>query len=310
MASSFNKVKIRRWILLLVICTNPYGFAQTWSILDPFPNSDPYTTIYTGLSGNNFVGYYSLNGSVRGFLKNNNTWLNIITPEGNNFLPEGIDESNIIGSVSTANGTQSYVFNLANNSWSQIVNTNAQGVFAYGISGNKIVGELSFQVGSNKGFIFDGNSWTILSPPFGLNQSDYSTANDIDGNFVVGSYGNGTFIYNNGAYQKIGNIANATWNTQKVAGIFNSKTIGSYIDSNGGNERGYIFEGSTFLNIDAFDNNQNATRLRDISDDKILGYYWDVNSSGNFLYTIPEPSALSLLAVGLGGLAMMRRRRS
>jgi hypothetical protein len=31
------------------------------------------------------------------------------------------------------------------------------------------------------------------------------------------------------------------------------------------------------------------------------------------LYTkesVPEPSALSLLAVGLGGLAMMRRRRS
>jgi len=27
-------------------------------------------------------------------------------------------------------------------------------------------------------------------------------------------------------------------------------------------------------------------------------------------YTVPEPSALSLLAVGLGGLAMMRRRRS
>jgi hypothetical protein len=28
------------------------------------------------------------------------------------------------------------------------------------------------------------------------------------------------------------------------------------------------------------------------------------------LRVIPEPSALSLLAVGLGGMAMMRRRRS
>jgi hypothetical protein len=32
--------------------------------------------------------------------------------------------------------------------------------------------------------------------------------------------------------------------------------------------------------------------------------------SGDIYQVIPEPSALSLLAVGLGGLAMMRRRRS
>ena len=306
--SRVNEVKIRVWILLLVICTNPYGFAQSWSILDPFPNSDPYTTIYTGLSDNNYVGYYSLNGSVRGFLKNSSTWLDIINPEGNNFLPERIDGNNIIGSVSTTSGARSYVFNFANNSWSQLVNINTQAVFGYGISGNKVVGELSFEVGSNKGFIFDGNSWTILSPPVDVNQGDYSTAIDIDGDFVLGKYGNENFIYNNGNYQIIGNISNATWNTQKVAGISNNKIIGSYIDSNGGKERGYIFEGSAFQNIDAFDNYQNGTRLRDISDDKILGYYWDVNGSGNFLYTIPEPSAISLL-VFVGVVVALGRRK-
>jgi len=46
------------------------------------------------------------------------------------------------------------------------------------------------------------------------------------------------------------------------------------------------------------------------------GYSWDSTIStgllnmDNFVVTIPEPSALSLLAIGLGGLAMMRRRRS
>jgi hypothetical protein len=40
-------------------------------------------------------------------------------------------------------------------------------------------------------------------------------------------------------------------------------------------------------------------------------YIQDLNGNGaNYLSVIPEPSALSLLAVGLGGLAMMRRRRS
>jgi hypothetical protein len=33
-------------------------------------------------------------------------------------------------------------------------------------------------------------------------------------------------------------------------------------------------------------------------------------ASASFVYTVPEPSALSLLAAGIGGLAMMRRRRS
>ena len=35
-----------------------------------------------------------------------------------------------------------------------------------------------------------------------------------------------------------------------------------------------------------------------------------VSTSGFTISTVPEPSALSLLAVGLGGLAMIRRRRS
>jgi len=47
----------------------------------------------------------------------------------------------------------------------------------------------------------------------------------------------------------------------------------------------------------------------------IGGYSWDSTISTGLLnmdnfIVIPEPSALSLLAVGLGGLAMMRRRRS
>ena len=55
----------------------------------------------------------------------------------------------------------------------------------------------------------------------------------------------------------------------------------------------------------------NDTYISDIDGDNIVGYFSD--SSGNyhsFLSTVPEPSALSLLAVGLGGLAVMGRRRS
>ena len=38
---------------------------------------------------------------------------------------------------------------------------------------------------------------------------------------------------------------------------------------------------------------------------------WSYNNFGSAVTAgVPEPSALSLLAVGLGGLAMIRRRRS
>jgi len=47
----------------------------------------------------------------------------------------------------------------------------------------------------------------------------------------------------------------------------------------------------------------------------VLYPYFSSNGSrfvgaDNITMPVPEPSAVSLLAVGLGGLAMMRRRRS
>ena len=39
-------------------------------------------------------------------------------------------------------------------------------------------------------------------------------------------------------------------------------------------------------------------------------YVWGWSTDSITLNVVPEPSALSLLAIGLGGLAMMRRRRS
>ena len=48
------------------------------------------------------------------------------------------------------------------------------------------------------------------------------------------------------------------------------------------------------------------------STDKHSSSYFSINSGeeGGGSFSVPEPSSLSLLAFGLGGLAMMRRRRS
>ena len=53
------------------------------------------------------------------------------------------------------------------------------------------------------------------------------------------------------------------------------------------------------------------TSARGIYGNTIVGEYADQNNIYHgFILTVPEPSALSLLAVGLGGLAILRRRRS
>ncbi len=64
---------------------------------------------------------------------------------------------------------------------------------------------------------------------------------------------------------------------------------------------------------DVINNNLSGTSTTGdtVIDRSVMGLYTTTGgASASFVYSVPEPSALSLLAVGIGGLAMMRRRRS
>ena len=64
---------------------------------------------------------------------------------------------------------------------------------------------------------------------------------------------------------------------------------------------------------DVIDNNLSGTSTTGdtVIDRSVMGLYTTTGgASASFVYSVPEPSALSLLAVGIGGLAMIRRRRS
>ena len=64
----------------------------------------------------------------------------------------------------------------------------------------------------------------------------------------------------------------------------------------------FVIEGASGLEILSIDGSDGLV---------VTGSYLDSNGIQNgFIANVPEPSALSLLAVGLGGLAMFRRRRS
>ena len=64
---------------------------------------------------------------------------------------------------------------------------------------------------------------------------------------------------------------------------------------------------------DVINNNLSGTSTTGdtVIDRSVMGLYTTTGgASASFVYSVPEPSALSLLAVGIGGLVMIRRRRS
>ena len=73
--------------------------------------------------------------------------------------------------------------------------------------------------------------------------------------------------------------------------------------------RSFLFDGGEWIYLDA--PSAKSTFAFGIDGNTIVGSYNDTSDvSHGFILTVPEPSAFSLLAVGLGGLAMLRRRRS
>jgi hypothetical protein len=63
---------------------------------------------------------------------------------------------------------------------------------------------------------------------------------------------------------------------------------------------------------DVIDNNLSGTSTTGdtVIDRSVMGLYTTTGGASASFVTVPEPSALSLLAVGIGGLAMLRSRRS
>jgi hypothetical protein len=73
--------------------------------------------------------------------------------------------------------------------------------------------------------------------------------------------------------------------------------------------RSFLFDGTEWTYLDA--PSAKSTFAFGVDGNTIVGSYNDTSDvSHGFILTVPEPSALSLCAVGLGGLVMMRRRRS
>ena len=262
-----------------------------------------------GIDGETIAGSFYDGITTKGFLYNRQTEVfNILqAPSADWTLPLAISTGTVVGSIGSNSSYErnGFAYYYESNSWSLL--NPPEGVQneleAYGIDGANIVGG----TGSGMSFLLNGSNWTFFNSPFGT----ASSAEGISGDKIIGRYYN-IGMNGGGGYIK----ENDNWTLLNVAGA--TETVPRDVDGNiiigqyrmgDRTTRSFLFDGANWTYLDA--PSANSTWAYGVDGNTIVGSYNDASDiSHGFILTVPEPSALSLLAVGLGGLAMIRRRRS
>lgn len=301
-------MKINYVLAIFVLLTPGRLIAQlNWQSFD-VPGAT--ATWIDGIDGENIVGSFYDGSATKGFLYNRQTEaFNILqAPSADWTLPLAISNGTVVGSVgsNTSYARNGFVYS-SSGSWSLLNPPESvqNDLEAYGIDGANIVGG----TGSGMSFVLNGSNWTFFNSPFGTS----SSAHGISGDKIVGSFSNNG-VNGGGGYIK----ENDTWTLLNVTGatetnprdVDGNVIIGQYrVGDWSTPTRSFIFDGANWTYLDA--PSASSTWAYGIDGNTIVGSYNDSSDvSHGFILTVPEPSAFSLLAVGLGGLAMIRRRRS
>jgi hypothetical protein len=294
---------------LMLLSNGPLNAQLNWQT---FNVPGAASTWIDGIDGENIVGSFSLPNQVSttGFLYNRRSevWTYLTAPSYDWTLPLAISGNTIVGSAGSNTSSLRNGFSFQNSTGWSFLNSPVDGfaLEALGIDGSNIVGGTA----SGRSFVYDGTTWSHFNSPFG----DGSAAEGISGNTIVGTYHNeSNYLY--GGFIKNEN----NWTLLNVPGAF--ETLPRDVDGGGivgqfrettnsfGSTRSFLFNGGSMTYLDA--PTAESTYAWGIDGETIVGSYNDSSgASHGFILTVPEPSALSLCAVGLGGLVMMRRRRS
>ena len=284
------------------------AFAQfSWQTLNAPVGVD---TILNGIDNGNIVGSYydGSNGNplVRSFLYNSNNWIYLDAPGAHYTDAKAISGTKIVGAYRTGDYTigqqQHHGFIYENGTWTTLSENGAE---AYGIDGNNIVGS------NGSSFLYNGSTYDFFNSPYNSGPYSGSGATGISGTTIVG-YAWGSSPEN--GYIKTG----SNYSLLQMPGAYITQPqdiqgnliVGYvYMDNTYTSPKGFLYDGSNWTLLEM--PGATSTRANGIDGNTIVGDYVDSNGGTNgFVLTIPEPSALSLLAIGLGGLSILRRRRS
>jgi PEP-CTERM motif len=210
--------------------------------------------------------------------------------------------------------------------------------------GNLVVGNYNTAVpSSGQGFIYNisAQSYKKLSfgdvtSAFGIWQNGGSTSSLytivggytlLGGNTQIGSKGQVGYIVNYDASTDVfssftelslNNDRSIFTHVEGIAAYENGFSLATMSVQGGLLSAAYAFvpvttDGFGVATWNVINNNLSGTSTTGdtVIDTSVMGLYTTTGgASASFVYSVPEPSALSLLAVGIGGLVMMRRRRS
>jgi hypothetical protein len=135
-----------------------------------------------------------------------------------------------------------------------------------GISGSRIVG--TYVTSNNPhSFVYDGGTFSKLDMP----EATYTTASDIFGNSIVGTYGgagSGSFLYDGTNWSTLSKSGASV----RANGIYGNNIVGFYVNPSGP-VHGFIYDGVNWTTVDKAE--ADSTSLSGISGNDIVGQYRD-----------------------------------
>jgi sugar lactone lactonase YvrE len=234
------------------------------------------STYATGISEGRLVGYFTAyNGSTYGFLYNSNTYSILDDPLAYGYTaPSGISGGNIVGSYSDGSW-HGFIYNAGNYTTYSYFDGLYGNAHANAIDGTNVVGSFPDDNGTH-GFLYNGNTYTTLDDP------------------------NSYPIYEFG-YLYVGTDTSAN-------GISGGAIVGSYNDSAGTGEHGFLYANGKYTTLDA-PNGFGATCANGIDGGNIVGYYTDgAGATHGFFYnggnydSFDDPNGIgSTYALGISG---------
>ncbi len=317
-----------------------------------FTNFDgPNTGTPVAGTGTNMNGIAN-NGTVVGFTTNDNVAFsnftaNPLTSTTATSLNIGGSTAAMafgVNSAGTVVGTDGNgnAFSLAGGTLNTFIPNGGTSALAFGINDHGvIVGQYTAAGGaSTPGFIQAGNTVTTVNAPSGtsvdvVNAQGINNHGELVG-FYVGNDGNQHgFIANAGSASNgslsgtavadptippISGEPGATFVFSQILGINDSGLAVGYYQDSTGSQHGYLYNANTgqysFLDDPnaAFNNGVEITQITGINDSgEITGFYSDANGVFHgFVASVPEPSSVALLGIGLTTLMSMgyvRRQR-
>ncbi|MBL7152161.1 MAG: PEP-CTERM sorting domain-containing protein [Phycisphaerae bacterium] len=297
-------------VLLTLAVLSAAGPAQAnWVTLD-FPGAE--RTYAYGIDGQRIVGrYQDSSGRSHGFIYDGTSWTSLDFPGGQDTQAYGVEGSRIVGRCTDADGSHAFLYD--GDEWITLDGPGAFITAACGIEGRTVVGFYIISVPEPVlleayGFSFDGEDLATIARP----GATFTQIFDIDAGNIVGQaddrgfwYDGATWVDVDHPYRTIRSAALGINGENIVGGYF------GYLDSPDGRPgeqpayHGFFFDGANMHTLDFPGSLQ--TYPADIDALNIVGSYTDASGTHGFIYTIPEPATVLLL--GLGGLAVVRRRR-